>query len=281
MFSGDVGGTGHPIVRDPTPPPPADYVLIETTYGDRLHRSLSDSVEELWQAVHDTLQRGGNVIIPTFALERSQEILFFLREGVERGRLPASLPVFLDSPMAISATEIMRRHPECFDAQTLALLAKGGSLCAARLALHAGGGGIDGAQPHHRWRRHHGRLGHVHRGPRTPSPAPQSRRGQSSVIFVGYAARGHLARRIIDGERSSRILGVPVQVKARIFTINGFSAHADQSELLAWHASTGQPRMTFLVHGDPDHGMNSMAGLLAQRGRATTSPALHERIELE
>ena len=125
VFSGDVGGTGHPIVRDPTPPPPADYVLIETTYGDRLHRSLSDSVEELWQAVHDTLQRGGNVIIPTFALERSQEILFFLREGVERGRLPASLPVFLDSPMAISATEIMRRHAECFDAETLAQLANG------------------------------------------------------------------------------------------------------------------------------------------------------------
>ena len=106
-------------------------------------------------------------------------------------------------------------------------------------------------------------------------------RGQSSVIFVGYAAEGTLARRIIDGERAVEILGVPVQVKARIFTINGFSAHADQSELLAWHASTGQPRMTFLVHGDPDHGMNSMAGLLAQRGRATTSPALHERIELE
>ena len=92
---------------------------------------------------------------------------------------------------------------------------------------------------------------------------------------------GTLARRIIDGERAVDILGVPVQVKARIFTINGFSAHADQSELLAWHASTGQPRMTFLVHGDPDHGMKGMAGLLAQRGRATTSPALHERIELE
>ena len=238
-------------------------------------------MEELWQAVHDTLQRGGNVIIPTFALERSQEILFFLREGVERGRLPASLPVFLDSPMAISATEIMRRHAECFDAETLAQLANGRSLCAARLALHARSGGIDGAQPHHRWRRHHGRLGHVHRRARSPSPAPQPRARAVERDLRGLCRGGTLARRIIDGERAVEILGEPVQVKARIYTINGFSAHADQAELLAWHASTGQPRMTFLVHGDPDHGMKGMAGLLAQRGRATTSPALHERIELE
>ena len=111
VFSGDVGSLGHPIVRDPAPPPLADYVVMETTYGDRLHRALRDSAEELWQAVHETLQRGGNVIIPTFGLERSQEILFFLREGVELGHLPQSLPVFLDSPMAISTTKIMRRHP--------------------------------------------------------------------------------------------------------------------------------------------------------------------------
>jgi metallo-beta-lactamase family protein len=281
VFSGDIGGTGHPIVRDPTPPPEADYVLMETTYGDRLHRGLQDSVEELWQAVSDTLQRGGNVIIPTFALERSQEILFFLREGVERGRLPRNMPVFLDSPMAISATEIMRRHGECFDEETRSMLARGDpfappglrftreateSMALNRIAggavIMAGSGMCTGGRVRHHLRHNLWRE-------------------QSSVIFVGYAAEGTLARRIIDGERTVEIFGESVQVKARIYTINGFSAHADQAELLAWHASTGQPKMTFLVHGDADRGMKTMADLLSQRGRPTRTPALHERVTLE
>jgi metallo-beta-lactamase family protein len=280
VFSGDVGGVGHPIVRDPTPPPAADYVLMETTYGDRLHRGLQESVEELWQAVHDTLQRGGNVIIPTFALERSQEILYFLREGIERGRLPANLPVFLDSPMAISATEIMRRHKECFDADMLATLAKGNPFSPPGLrfsreagdsmainqvtggaVIMAGSGMCTGGRVRHHLRHNLWRK-------------------QASVIFVGFAAEGTLARQIIDGAHSVDILGEPVQVKARIYTINGFSAHADQAELLAWHAHTGQPKKTFLVHGDHDQGMKRMAELLAERGHSVAQPALHERVEL-
>jgi len=106
-------------------------------------------------------------------------------------------------------------------------------------------------------------------------------RAQSSVIFVGYAAEGTLARRIIDGAQVVEIFGESVQVKAHIHTINGFSAHADQAELLAWYASTGQPKMTFLVHGDPDRGMKGMADLLAGRGRATMLPALHQRVALD
>jgi metallo-beta-lactamase family protein len=101
------------------------------------------------------------------------------------------------------------------------------------------------------------------------------------VIFVGYAAEGTLARQIIDGARFVEIFGEAVQVNARIHTINGFSAHADQAGLLAWHAATGEPAMTFLVHGDPDHGMKSIAELLARRGRATTRPELHQRVTLE
>ena len=280
-FSGDIGTAGHPIVRDPALPPRADYVVMETTYGDRLHRSLQDSVEELWQAVHDTLQRGGNVIIPTFALERSQELLFFLREGVDRGRLPPSLPVFLDSPMAISATEIMRRHPECFDEDARRALAGADPFAlpglrfsreaADSMALNritggaviiAGSGMCAGGRVRHHLRHNLWRA-------------------QSSVIFVGYAAEGTLARRIIDGAQLVEIFGESVQVNARIHTINGFSAHADQAALLAWHASTGEPAMTFLVHGDPDHGMKSMAELLERRGRPTTRPALHQRVALQ
>ena len=281
VFSGDIGVAGHPIVRDPVPPPRADYVVMETTYGDRLHRSLESSVEELWQAVHETLERGGNAIIPTFALERSQELLFFLREGIEQGRLPRTLPVFLDSPMAISATEITRRHPECFDDNTRRALAIGDpfalpglrfsreasdSIALNRLSggavIIAGSGMCAGGRVRHHLRHN-------------------LWRGQSSVIFVGYAAEGTLARQIIDGARSVEIFGEAVQVNARIHTINGFSAHADQAGLLAWHAATGEPAMTFLVHGDPDHGMKSMAELLAQRGRPTTRPELHQRVTLD
>ena len=106
-------------------------------------------------------------------------------------------------------------------------------------------------------------------------------RAQSSVIFVGYAAEGTLARQIIDGAQVVEIFGEAVQINARIHTINGFSAHADQAELLAWYASTGQPRITFLVHGDPDRGMKGMARLLEGRGRATMCPALHQRVALD
>jgi metallo-beta-lactamase family protein len=281
VFSGDIGGTGHPIVRDPTPPPHADYVVMETTYGDRRHRSLPDSVEELWQAVGETLARGGNVIIPTFALERSQEILYFLREGVAQGRLPASMPVYLDSPMAISATEIMRRHRECFDEEARRMLTGGDPFAppglrfaresADSMALNritggavimAGSGMCTGGRVRHHLRHNLWREA-------------------SSVIFVGYAAEGTLARQIVDGSQVVDVLGEPVRVRARIHTINGFSAHADQAELLAWHAASGNPRMTFLVHGDPDHGMKGFAELLAQRGSATSSPLLHQAVALE
>ena len=125
LFSGDLGYTGRPLLRDPAPPPHADVVVMETTYGDRLHKKLEPSIEELYAAIEDTFLRGGNVIIPTFALERAQEILFFLHQAVAKGRLPASLQVFLDSPMAISATEIFRRHPECYDAKTAELFREG------------------------------------------------------------------------------------------------------------------------------------------------------------
>ena len=114
LFSGDIGNAGRPLLRPPQTPVSAEIVVMETTYGDRQHRPFDASVEELYEAIAATLLRGGNVLIPTFALERAQEILYFLRDGIERNRLPPSLPVFLDSPMAISATEIFERHPECY-----------------------------------------------------------------------------------------------------------------------------------------------------------------------
>jgi metallo-beta-lactamase family protein len=250
IFSGDLGNSGRPLLRDPQPPPHADVVVMETTYGDRLHRSLPDSVKELYDAISSTFQRGGNVIIPTFALERAQEILFYLREGVQQGKLPGSIQVFLDSPMAISATEIFNRHPECFDEQSTALLNSGQDLFALpglhmsrdtseSMALNrvsggavimAGAGMCTGGRirhhlKHNLWRR------------------------DASIIFVGYAANGTLARRIIDGAKYVTLFGEEIPVRASIHTINGFSAHADRDELLAWHRAI-KPATTFLVHGD-------------------------------
>jgi len=125
LFSGDLGYGGRVILRDPDPPPDADVVVMETTYGDRPHKALQPSIEELYEAIDGTFHRGGNVVIPSFALERAQEVLYYLREGVEADRLPASLQVFLDSPMAIAATEIFRHHPECFDREAMELFENG------------------------------------------------------------------------------------------------------------------------------------------------------------
>lgn len=260
-FSGDLGNAGRKLLRDPVPPLRADVVVMETTYGDRLHKPLADSIEELYQAITDTFRRGGNVIIPTFALERAQELLYYLREGVEQGHLPHSMQVFLDSPMAISATEIFKHHPECYEDATAALFRKGhdpfhlpglhftretaDSMAINRIVggavIMAGSGMCTGGRV-----RHH--LKH------------NLWREDSSVVFVGFAAEGTLARHIIDGAKSVRILGEDIAVKARIHTINGFSAHADRDELLAWHGRI-KPGRTFLVHGE-EAVMKAFAGLL-------------------
>ncbi len=253
LFSGDLGYSGRPLLRDPAPPPHADVVVMETTYGDRLHKPLQPSIEELYGAIEDTFRRGGNVVIPTFALERAQELLFFLHEGVREGRLSGAMQVFLDSPMAISATEIFRHHLDCLKpgavarfgagedpfavpglhftretAQSVAINQIGGGA-----VIMAGSGMCTGGRV-----RHH--LKH------------NLWREDSSIVFVGYAARGTLARIIIDGARSVKLFGEEIPVRARIYTIGGFSAHADRDELLAWYRQTGQPRRTILVHGEAE-----------------------------
>ncbi|MFQ5486898.1 MAG: MBL fold metallo-hydrolase RNA specificity domain-containing protein [Gammaproteobacteria bacterium] len=278
LFTGDMGYSGRVILRDPAPPPAADVVVMETTYGDRCHKALQPSIEELYEAVNDSFRRGGNVVIPSFALERSQEILYYLREGVEQGRLPATMQVFLDSPMAITATEIFRRHPECYDAEAAELFREGHdpfclpglrftretaqSMAINRISggalIMAGSGMCTGGRVRHHlkhnlWRR------------------------DCSVIFVGYAARGTLARRIIDGARSVHIFREEIPVRARIYTIGGFSAHADRDELLAWFEHTGGPEQTFLVHGE-EEAMQHFARRL--HGTQVEMPRLHETFQL-
>ncbi len=175
LFSGDIGNSGKPILRDPTPPPRSDVVVMETTYGDRLHKPLPPSVAELYDAVGDAFRRGGNVIIPTFALERAQELLYYLREGTEKGALTRSIQVFLNSPMAISATEIFRRHPECFDQEAMALFREGRDpFGLPGLHFTRESAELDGAEQNHRRRHHHGRFGDGDRRAGAPSPEAQS-----------------------------------------------------------------------------------------------------------
>ena len=277
VFSGDLGNAGRPLLRDPVTPPHADVVIMETTYGDRRHKAIAPSVEEMYTAINDTFKRGGNVIIPTFALERAQEVLYYLRQGIEGNRLPASMQVFLDSPMAISATEIFNRHPECYDQQvakqfkddidpfdlpglhmtreTTESMAinriSGGAVIMAGSGMCTGGR-VRHHLKHNLWRK------------------------DSSIIFVGFAAIGTLARTIIDGAHQVRIFGEEFTVNAHVHTINGFSAHADQAELLAWHNRISGVKKTYLVHGEED-AMRHFAGLL---NGSVVMPALHQEFDL-
>jgi metallo-beta-lactamase family protein len=278
LFSGDIGNAGRPLLRAPSPPAAAEIIVMESTYGDRRHRPFSESLDELQTAVADAFRLGGNVIIPTFALERAQEILYVLSRGIAAGKLPSGMQVFLDSPLAISATEIFARHPECFDVETQQLFRDGhdpfhlpglhlarktsDSIAINGIAggavIMAGSGMATGGRIRHHLR---------HNLPRR----------ESAVIFVGFAARGTLARAIIDGARSVRIFGEDIPVRAHVHTINGFSAHADQEELLAWHARVKGCTRTFLVHGE-EPAMRCLADRLP--GQRVELPQLHESFDV-
>jgi metallo-beta-lactamase family protein len=278
LFSGDLGLSGRAILRDPDEPPPVDIVVMETTYGDRQHKQLEPSIDEFYHAINETMERGGNVIIPTFALERAQELLFYLHAGKTQGVLSSFLQVFLDSPMAISATEIFRRHHECYDEHTAELFASGHdpfkfpglhftretaesmaiNQVSSGAVIMAGSGMCTGGRVRHHLKHH---LGREH----------------SSIVFVGYAAQGTLARRIVDGAKIVSIYGDDYRVRAQVHTIGGFSAHAGQAELLAWHKHTDNPETTFLVHGEKDS-MEAFGRLLDNTH--VVMPKLHQEFEI-
>jgi metallo-beta-lactamase family protein len=277
LFSGDLGNAGHALLRSPAPPPRADVVVIETTYGDRLHRPMDASIDELYRAISDTLERGGNVIIPTFALERAQELLWVLNQGVEKSRLMPSMQVFLDSPMAISATEIFARHPEGLQPEAARLFREGRDPFALP-GLHFTRERVESVA-----------LNNVRGGAIIMAGAGMATGGrvryhlkhnisreECSVIFVGFAAEGTLARQIIDGQNPVHILGDDVPVRAKIYTINGFSAHADQAELLKWHGHTGAAR-TFLTHGE-EAAMQAFASRLSKT--QVQMPMLNQSFDL-
>ena len=250
LFSGDIGNAGKPLIRDPEPPPKADIVMIETTYGDRKHKSLKESIEEFKTAVLDTFERGGVVLIPTFALERAQDILYILKKMYEKGELPPCR-VFLDSPLAISITQVFKRHPECLDEKVVKEMRKGDLYkfpylkftrtveeskkindYKGRAVIIAGNGMCTG-----------GRILH-HLKHRIWDK-------KNSIIFVGYQAEGTIGRQIIEGAKKVKIFNEVVAVKASVYTINGFSSHADQPQLLSWlKRAIHRKSKIILIHGE-------------------------------
>lgn len=266
IFSGDLGNVGKPIIHDPKQPPEADIVVMESTYGDRDHRPFSESITELIAAINETAERGGNVIIPTFALERSQELLYVLYEAWRDGKLPKGSSIYLDSPMAISATRIFERHPDLYDAAAMKLHDDGqtpfdfpvlhytretrdsmklNEVRSSAIIL-AGSGMANGGRVLHHLRYNLGRT-------------------ECSVVFCGFQGSGTLGRRIVDGAESVLIYGQSIPVRAQIYTINGFSAHAGQKELTDWARSTHAKNM-FLVHGEDEGKARLAAHLKAETG---------------
>lgn len=277
VFSGDIGQQGRPVVRDPAPVADADYVLIESTYGNRLHKSMADTTKELTHAINDTLShKHGNVIVPAFAVGRTQELLFLLADLYHRGELP-DMNIYVDSPLATHATEITVKHRALLDPEArntlAAMLTPNGrprvvfvediaeSMALNRIrsgALIISASGMCDA----------GRIKH--------HLAHNLGRKECTVLITGFQAQGTLGRRIVDGAASVRIFGEDVPVGAEVYTIGGLSAHADQAGLLAWLRNFRRaPRQAFVVHGEADTAQLFCAAVRAQLGWNASVPAAH------
>jgi len=263
-FTGDLGRPGLPILRDPAPVPPGDLLIAESTYGGHTHEPVEETAERLGAVVRQTVQRGGKLLIPAFSVGRTQTIVYFLHQLISAGKLPP-LPIYVDSPMAVRATEVFRAHPECFDAEALRLLATHADLFGeqhvryidrmhdsialnhrqeACVIISASGMCEAGRILHH--------LKHNLEDPRC------------TVLIVGYQALHTLGRRLVERRPEVRILGRTLTVKAEVVVLNGLSSHADHGGIL--HALTpllGTAQKVRLVHGEPERATALAAGLRA------------------
>jgi metallo-beta-lactamase family protein len=281
VYSGDLGRKDQLIVKEPHAVFNADTLFVESTYGNRNHRSFDESVEELTEAIHFSYRNREKVLIPAFAVERTQEILYVLGELFRQGKIP-SMPVYLDSPLAIAATEIFRKMKDQFDEEAMAIVNKGHdpfdfpqlifsrttqesvaiNQKAGPAIIVAGNGMCTAGRIKHHLKHNLWRQG-------------------SSLVIVGFQAEGTVGRKIVDGAQNVRIFGEPIAVKAKVFTIGGFSAHADQSDLLTWIGHFENPRMRiYVIHGE--RGISEeFAKLVRERfGFEASVPALGDLITL-
>ncbi len=273
LFSGDIGNLNRPLIRDPQMPPKADYVVVESTYGDRTHGPRPDYVAQLTSILQETFDRGGNVVIPSFAIGRTQELLYLIRIIKEKGLVHGhdGFPVYVDSPLAVEATKIYASGlTDYYDEETLALLSQGIdpiTFAGLRLSvtsdesklinfdetpkviISASGmceaGRIRHHLKHNLWRK------------------------ESAVLFVGYQSVGTLGRKLIDGAARVKLFGEEIAVNARIETMAGISGHADMEMVLMWLGAAGKPQIVFVNHGD-DRSCDSFAETIQKRLRFST-----------
>lgn len=281
LFSGDIGQWGKPLIRDPSLFERADYVVMESTYGDRNHEDGGDIATQLADAINATIARGGNLVIPTFAVERAQELIYYIGELIRANRIP-NVDVYLDSPMALDVTEIFRRYRDCFDEQTWQLFAAGKSplqfpgLHLARTTddskainreknpcvIMATSGMCTGGRIKHHLRQNIGRP-------------------ESTILFVGHQGHGTLGRQILEGNPAVRIHGRSLPVKAQIAQIFGFSGHADRAALLHWLGNLKQPpRCVFLTHGEESVALEFARHIESQMHWPVIVPEYQQVIEL-
>ncbi len=279
VFSGDIGRWDKPILEDPTVFSEADTVVMESTYGNRIHEDKTDIDSLLADAVNDANRQGGNLLIPSFAVGRTQEVLYRLNELLLADRIP-HLMTFVDSPMAVRVTKVFRQHTDMFDEEAKKLLSDHNSPFAmpnlkmvssvadskainhikgTAVIIAASGMCTGGRIKHH--------LDH------------NIGRSSSIILFVGYQAFGTLGREIIEGKKEVRLFGTERRVKAQIRQIHGFSAHADQQELLGWVEGIGKgPSRIFVTHGEPDAAL-ALADLLTVKTDAVVQVPEYEQME--
>ena len=281
IFTGDLGQWDRPIVRNPTVFTEADYIVMESTYGDRVHEDHGTVASQLETVIRETVAGGGKVIVPIFAIERAQELIYHLKQLLEAGRI-AALPVFLDSPMAADVNEVFRRHRECFDTEAEGIVATSGSLlkfptlkvvrtveesmAINRLkgpAVIMSTSGMCTA----------GRIKH-HLAQHIGDPA-------CTILFVGYQSQGTLGRQILDGNREVRIHGISRLVRAKVEQIQGISGHADRLGLLKWLSHFQRPpRQLFITHGEQQASMSLAEQVRQQMGWNVSVPEYRETVQL-
>lgn len=280
VFSGDIGQWNKPIIEDPTLLSSADYLVMECTYGDRNHREAGDIETQLADVINATHRRGGNVVIPTFAVERAQELMYFLARLVQGNRIPP-MKVYLDSPMAVDVTSIFAKHSNLFDADMLALIAakvpplQFPGLTMSRTAdeskrinevrepciIMASSGMCTG-----------GRIKH-HLRNNLPRP-------ESTILFVGHQSEGTLGRIILDGTKFVRIHGQLYPSRAKIAQIYGFSGHADRAGLLRWLGHFDKPGHVFFTHGEEDVALQFCEHVQTQMGFRASVPYYLDVVDL-
>jgi metallo-beta-lactamase family protein len=278
IFSGDLGNSDQPIIRDPSIVEEGDLLWLESTYGNRFHKSREETAQELLKILQEAIANQAKVVIPAFAVERTQDVIYTLGQFIRKGSIPL-IPIYIDSPLAISTTEIFKRNSDCFDQETKDLLSGGQNPLEipgirytqtteeskainedprSGIIISASGmcdsGRIKHHLKHHLWRE------------------------ESHIVFIGYQAEGTIGRKIVDGAKTVRLFGEEIAVKAHIHTLGGFSAHADQKGLLGWVSHIHNPQLEVIVnHGEEKISLELSQLINEQFHFKTTVPQWREK----